>query len=315
MESLKTAEFLPLHAIRAPNIAWLLGAGASAAAGIPTAHNMLWDFKRTLCCAAHRVSIKLVEDLGDPAIQQRIQRFFDADGGHPLENANDEYAHYFEHVYPSEADRRRYLERNMASARPSVGHRALAALVASGKIRLVWTTNFDRVIEDAAASALGGSGQLTVATLDNPDVAMEALNEARWPVVAKLHGDTFNRDVLRTLQNELRAQDAKLRHALVESARRFGLAVIGYSGRDQSVMDSLEEAVADGHGFPHGLFWFHRASTPCQQRVQHLIAKATAAGIEARIVESETFDELLADLILLQPDVPEEIAQLSGSSA
>jgi hypothetical protein len=50
---MKLDEFLRLHALRAPNVAWLLGAGASAAAGIPTAFDMIWDFKRTLFCAAH----------------------------------------------------------------------------------------------------------------------------------------------------------------------------------------------------------------------------------------------------------------------
>ena len=40
------AEFLRLFPMRSPNIMWLFGAGTSAAARIPTAWNMTWDFKR-----------------------------------------------------------------------------------------------------------------------------------------------------------------------------------------------------------------------------------------------------------------------------
>ena len=36
------------------------------------------------------------------------------------------------------------------------------------------------------------------------------------------------------------------------------MVVVGFSGRDRSVMDALDEAIAGGKGFPNGLFWFHR---------------------------------------------------------
>ncbi len=49
-----------------------------------------------------------------------------------------------------------------------------------------------------------------------------------------------------------------MRRALVESCRRFGLIVAGYSGRDSSIMDALEEALTKEGAFPAGLFWLHR---------------------------------------------------------
>ena len=57
--------------------------------------------------------------------------------------------------------------------------------------------------------------------------------------------------------DELRQQDARLRQTLIESSKRFGLVVIGYSGRDRSVMDTFERAVATPGAFPAGLFWLH----------------------------------------------------------
>ena len=121
-------EFLPLHALRAPNIAWFLGAGASAAAGIPTALDMVLDFKRTLYCAAQRVPVETVADLGDSTVRARLQRHFDDSGGFPPSGSDAEYAQFFEAAYPDEADRRRYIETHLSGGSPSYGHYALAAV-------------------------------------------------------------------------------------------------------------------------------------------------------------------------------------------
>lgn len=141
--------------MRAPNIMWFLGAGASAAARIPTAWDMLWEFKRALYCSERNASPKALGDLGDVAIRRRLQIYFDARGAFPAENADDEYAQYFEAAYPHEMDRRRYIEQQIAAGTPSFGHRVLALLLQQGKVRLVWTTNFDRMVEDSAVAALG----------------------------------------------------------------------------------------------------------------------------------------------------------------
>jgi len=40
---------------------WLLGAGASAAAGIPMAWDMIWEFKQQLYVSQRRVSPKTAD--------------------------------------------------------------------------------------------------------------------------------------------------------------------------------------------------------------------------------------------------------------
>jgi hypothetical protein len=249
--------FLRAFQIRTARLSWFLDAGASAAAGIPTAGAMIWDFKRLLYCSAERKPIESCADLNDPVLRARLQRYFDASGEYPRQGADDEYAAYFEAAYPAEADRRRYLEAAVLRGSPSFGHLALAALMATDRVRVTWTTNFDRLPEDAASLAYGTSGRLTVATLETAEIALDALNEGRWPVLGKLHGD-FQSRRLKNTTTELLAQDARLRRALVDSCRRFGLVIVGYSGRDASVMDALEEAIDGGHGYPSGLFWLHR---------------------------------------------------------
>lgn len=293
---------------------WFLGAGASAAAGVPTAFHMIWDFKRTLYCSAQRVPISTCEDLSSPSVRSRLQNYFDATGVFPSDGADLEYSHYFRAAYPDEQDRRRYIDRLIGNASPSHGHIALACLLKMDRARIVWTTNFDGMVEDAASKIFGTTAKLVTATLDSPKLAMEALNDGRWPLLVKLHGDFRSRQ-LKNISDELQAQDAQLQKALVEGCKRYGLAAIGYSGRDHSVMDALDEGLDNGNGYPAGLFWFHRSDTAVMPRVADLITKATSLGIQANLIEAETFDELLPDIILLIKDLPADLAEVLNEHA
>jgi len=308
------AEFIRRYHVRSPNIMWFLGAGASYASGIATANDMVWEFKRLLYCSEERVALSTCQDLSSLSIRLTLQNHFDVKGRYPSADSSEEYAVYFEAAYPQEADRRRYIENLVVGAKPSYGHLALAALLKLDKARIVWTTNFDRMIEDAATKVFGTSGRLITSSLDSPDLSIQALNENRWPLLTKLHGD-FQSRRLKNTSEELVQQNEKLRRGLVEGCRRYGLAVVGYSGRDESVMTALREAVADGQGFPGGLFWFCRSGTPCLQAVQEIIAFASSKGVDAHVINVETFDELLGDILLLVPDLPEDIkATLSTST-
>ncbi len=301
------AEFLRLYQVRGHQIMWFLGAGASAAAGIPTAYHLTWDFKRSIYCAEQRISLRTCPDLGDTTLQARIQQYFDSRGGYPKQDSPDEYAFYFEAAFPNEADRRKLLDVHVVAARPSFGHLALAGLMKAGKVRVVWTTNFDRTIEDAAAQMFRNTGSLVTSTLDSAAIALDALNESRWPLLGKLHGD-FQSRRLKNTPEELRKQDVLLRGALVQACQRSGLAIIGYSGRDASIMEALEEAMDETNPFPAGLFWFHRADQKPLDAARQFMAKAEAKGIAMHLLEVETFDELMADVVNLTPDLPPEIS-------
>lgn len=289
-------EFLVTYTVRSPQLMWLFGAGASAAAGIPTASDLTWKFKQRMFCASQRLSIKLVEDLSSPSVQQRLKRHFDGLGKFPSQGAPDEYAAYFEATYPHPNDRRTTIDKYVRDGSPSYGHMALAVLFALDRARIVWTTNFDRLIEDAAIAVLGSSSRLVVAALDNTLIAREALNAGRWPLVCKLHGD-FQSSRLKNTPDELRTQDAEMRRLLVDSCKRSGLVVMGYSGRDESIMDALSDGLDNGRGFPNGLFWFHRPDAEIFPAVKTLIEGAKQLGVQADLIEAETFDEVLGDLV------------------
>ncbi len=289
--------FARLYELRAPRIAWLLGAGASAAAGVATAGQATWDWKARIYASEKRIRYVTL-DLADPLVRDRVQRFFDLEGGNPARDGEAEYSFYFERAYPSAADRRRYLDQMTADAKPGFGHLGLAALMQLGKVGVVWTTNFDRLVEDAAALVTKTTRRLTISSTGDPEIALQALRDERFPLLVKLHGD-FQSERLKNTSTELQSQDAQLRDALRKSAARFGLAVLGYSGRDASVMEALNAGLEETDPYPNGVFWFARGADTPLPAVDDFLAAAAAKGVEAELVHFTSFDELMSTLLSL----------------
>jgi hypothetical protein len=71
-------DFARRFSLRAGNLMWFLGAGASASAGIPTAWDMIWDFKQRLFISQRRVSTQSVADLSSPVIRAQLQNHIDS---------------------------------------------------------------------------------------------------------------------------------------------------------------------------------------------------------------------------------------------
>lgn len=302
-------EFARLHQLRAPNLMWLLGAGASASAGVPTADDMVLEFKRDIYCSRQGVAREIVGDLGDPLVRRHLQRYFDDAGSFPAAGDADEYAVYFEEAFPDEGDRRRYLDLKVQAGRPTYGHYGLAALLTAGRTRAVWTTNVDHLVEDATALTFGGTGGLAVATLGTADSARDVLLDGTRPLLAKLHGDYQHRR-LKMIRQELQDQDAVLRAALIDACGQRGLIVVGYSGRDASVMHALGEAARTGRGFPAGLFWICRSAARVLPAVPVLLAEARANGVQAELLEVPTFDEFVGDVLRLEPALPADVVRI-----
>jgi hypothetical protein len=170
----------------------------------------------------------------------------------------------------------------------------------TGRVPCVFTTNFDPLVEIATTltdQLLEASGRayLTVAAIDNVDRAELCVRESRWPLLAKLHGD-FQSVKLKNTSDELKAQDAKMRRILTAVCARFGLVVVGYSGRDASVMEALTESLAQPNAFPGGIYWVTQSANSAPSAVTKFLSAAINAGVSVNIVESQTFDELAADI-------------------
>ena len=74
----------------------------------------------------------------------------------------------------------------------------------------------------------------------------------------KLHGD-YQSVQLKNTTTELQEQDAALRSVFVGACNRFRMIVLGYSGRDTSVMTTLRDALSGPSPFPAGIRWVVRS--------------------------------------------------------
>jgi hypothetical protein len=295
-------QFARIFCARPQHFAWFLGAGASRSAGLPTAADLIWDLKRLYYCTEENQDISR-EDTELASVRERIQSFMDS-RGFPAPWSADEYGAYFERIFGRDLERqRRYLRDALAEDKAllSVGHRVLGAYLASDLCRVIFTTNFDTVVERAVAEIAGRS--LAAFHLEGSAAANQALNNEEFPLYCKLHGD-FRYQSLKNLPTDLKAQNDQLASCFVDAGGRFGFVVSGYSGRDDSVMELFHRVLAEGNPFPHGLFWTDIPETPTVPAVADLLAAAQAKGVNAHYVPVETFDTLMLRLWRNTPGKP-----------
>lgn len=287
-------ELTTTFSIRPQQFAWLIGAGCSAVAGLPTAWDILWDLKRRYYCREENQEI-LRQDVQMGAIRTRIQSYM-LSRGFPEEGDPNEYTTYFEKIFGEDRERQRqYLTAMLSEDRVtlSVGNRVLGALLATDRTRAVFTTNFDSVVERAVAEVSGRS--LAAYHLEGAASANKAISNEEFPFYCKLHGD-FRYDSIRNLRSDLAAQNEDLSASVLNAANRFGLIVAGYSGRDDSVMSLLRSALKTHNPFPHGVFWTGMKGAPVLSSVKLFIEEARHLGVNASFVEVETFDAFMLRL-------------------
>ena len=151
-------ELTSIFCARPQQFAWFIGAGTSAVAGMPTAWDIIWDLKRRQYCREENQEISR-QDVQIAAIRTRIQSYM-LSKGYPPEGDSGEYTKYFENIFGADKERQRqYLTGILSEERVtlSIGNRILGALLATGRTRAVFTTNFDSVVERAVAEVSGKS--------------------------------------------------------------------------------------------------------------------------------------------------------------
>jgi hypothetical protein len=72
---MSATQFATAYALRPNLVAWFLGAGASAASGIPTGYAMIRNFKAKIFCRENNLSEREI-DTADPVWLDRIDAFF-----------------------------------------------------------------------------------------------------------------------------------------------------------------------------------------------------------------------------------------------
>lgn len=287
-------EFFRHYLQNASHIMWFLGAGTSRSAGLPTAADIIWELKRRYYCLHENQDLQS-HDINNNAIKQKIQAYMDSKGFPALWNP-EEYSFYFDLTFGGDlAAQQKYINEALASDKVSlnIGHRALAALLAMGQARIIFTTNFDDVIETAYANVSGNN--LSTFNLEGSYATLDALNAERFPIYSKIHGD-FRYQSIKNLEADLLSNDREIQKCFIAAGARYGLVVTGYSGRDENVMSMFREAIDQNNAFPHGLFWTVTKLPRTTGNMLELIKYARNRGVQAYLVETGTFDEMLSKI-------------------
>lgn len=284
---------------------WFLGAGASRSSGLPTAQDLIWDLKRRHYCAKENQDVQ-AHNLSNHAIKAKIEAYFEGRGC-PAAWSSEEYTYYFDLFFGEDyGAQQSYIHEQLSPDRVTltIGPRVLASLLEMGRTRLVFTTNFDGVLEAAYAAVAGKN--LTAFHIEGSYAALDSLNNERFPIYAKVHGD-FRYRSIKNLSKDLLGNDAELQRAFVAGAGRSGLIVSGYSGRDANVMSIFEAALAQPNAFPHGIWWTTPHASGVIPAVAAFIERARAKGVNAHIVETGPFDVMMSKLWRQIPDKPQAL--------
>ena len=269
----KTADHL-MHLIVSrngdvPNFSLLLGSGASATSGVRTAEEIIAEWRRLLFNRS-----------GGASYEEWVatQYWFEHE---------DEYSMLFEEIYDQPAQRRVYVEECVKDGHPNWGYVYLTNLLSNRFFDVVFTTNFDDLINEACYLYSDGLRPIVAAH----DSAVQGIRvTARRPKIIKLHGDFLYDNIKNTIA-ELETLEANTKRKLHQFAQEYGLVVAGYSGRDRSVMDTLDLLLRDEDNFKQGVYWCVRRGAAISARLKSLVRRN-----RVYLVVVDGFDEFMAEL-------------------
>jgi hypothetical protein len=205
----------------------LLGAGVSIGAGVPTA----WGVQQDLIGRIARAAGESPADL---------EAWYSSTFGRA-----PTYDNLLEELAPTPFERQAILRAffeppDEDPPAPSPAHVALARLVASGHIRVVLTTNFDRLLE----TALNAEGVAPIVIASPTEIAgLPPLHLIRCLVV-HLHGDYLTPTAMLNTPGELRTYGTEISTLLDRILDDHGLMIIGWSGVwDVALRDAMTRRI------------------------------------------------------------------------
>lgn len=253
--------------------ALLLGSGISRGAEIPSGWDVVLDLVRKVA------ALSGTEAGADPEAFYRDKFGSDPDYSKLLEQVANTPAErqailrgYFE---PTEGERER------GAKVPTPAHRAIARLVAARYVKVIITTNFDRLLEDALADE-GVRPYVVRAAADIPGAPPVGQLAC---LIVKVHGDYLDTR-LRNTPRELAAYEPELDAFLDRLLDDHGLIVCGWSADWDEALRSAVRRI------PHRrltCFWTTR-------RDPSILARDLMANRSAVEVRIEGADGFFADL-------------------
>ncbi|WP_412495404.1 SIR2 family protein [Vibrio cyclitrophicus] len=272
-----------------PNFTLFLGAGASVTSGVDAASELIKQWRSTYS-----------EMYPDTELDENSWY-----------NSPTEYSELFELLYDQPSQRREFIENCIKDALPSWGYIYLANLLKHNKLNTVFTTNFDDLINEACYSF--SSDLKPLVSAHDSSITSVRLTSPR-PKIIKLHGD-FLFDNIKNTVRELDSLEDNMRSKFKQFASEFGMIVVGYSGHDRSIMETLNTLLRHDHNFPHGIYWCVRKGTDLDKLPKDL--EDLTRFPRFHVVTIDGFDELMAEFhsamkLNIQDEVSRPYQHLAG---
>ena len=210
--------------------ALLLGSGVSRSAGIPTGWEIVMDRLGKLAVASGQTSDIDLE-------RWYIEKYHEA----------PEYPKLLDSLAKTRSERQQLLrpyfepseeEREEGLKQPTIAHRAIASLAERGYIRVIVTTNFDRLMEKALEDV--GIVPTVLSSADHIQGALPLIHTKCC--VVKLHGDYLDARILNS-EYELSSYSEEFNDLLDRILDDFGLIVCGWSADwDEALRNAVYRA-------------------------------------------------------------------------
>jgi len=262
-----------------PNYSLLLGAGCSISSGVRSATTLsnIWREELYLdLSGAHGKKTATVEE----------QREYLATNHGGWFDPTKEYSSLFEKRYDLQRQRRMFVETEVSGKTPSIGYAYLTALVGKNYINTIFTTNFDDLLNEAFYIY---SNQRPIVCAHDSSINSITVTSKR-PKIIKLHGDYLFDDLKSTLL-ETESLEQNMRAKFSEFAKEYGLIILGYSGSDRSIMDSISTLLKNEMFLKGGIYSCIRKGSEIPDELRKLIWKD-----RVYFVEIDGFDEFFAEV-------------------
>lgn len=273
---MKLEDQLAFSIASSPNtFALLMGSGISRPAKIPTG----WEILNDLITQIAAIS-------GEELIEDKTLWFQNKYGLEPS------YSNVLEKVAPTPAERtlvvKKYFEssNDEKTGKPTAAHKAIARLVKNGYLKVIITTNFDRLMEQALAE------QNIVPTIIRSDSDLDgALPIIHSPcTILKVNGDYLDSRIKNT-SGELSSYEPNLTNLIKRILDEYGLMTVGWSGQWDTALYDLVKS-CQSRRFSN--YWLSRG-TP-SEHAKDLIA--SRAAYEISIDSADVFLPALFDKVM-----------------
>lgn len=252
----------------------LLGSGVSKSAGVPTG----WDIVSDLCSRLTVIS-------GDNTVGNPVNWYTSKFGREPR------YDELLEAVAPEPEERRKLLnsyfvptdeDRESRRKTPTDAHKSIAQMVRKGFVRLILTTNFDRLME----SALDEAGVVDYDVVSSDEMIRGVRPYVHSPcLIIKLHGDYKDSRIKNTSQELARYSD-ELNQLLDRVFDEFGVIVSGWSATwDEALRLAILRAKS------HRYTWYWMTLGSLSSEAEQVVRNRRAQPIEVSGAD-EAFNRL-----------------------